>query len=66
MASARSTDSMARTTPAQNPRGEQSSTFRTGLAEFAGIINLKGRGFGAQSRYRHGVRRPTLSSGTVA
>jgi hypothetical protein len=57
---------MARTTPAQNPRGEQSRTFRTGLAGFDGIINLKERSFGAQSRYRHGVRGPTLSSGTVA
>jgi len=66
MASARYTDSMARTTPAQNPRGEQSRTFRTGLAGFDGIINLKERSFGAQSRYRHGVRGPTLSSGTVA
>src|SRR6266700_2299574 len=32
MASARSTVSMARTTPAQKPRGEQSTIFRSGLA----------------------------------
>src|ERR1700685_1617850 len=32
MASARSTVSMARTTPAQNPRGEQSTIFSGGLA----------------------------------
>src|SRR5215218_1851015 len=33
MASARSTVSMARTTPAQKPRGEQSTIFRSGLAD---------------------------------
>src|SRR6476469_4856431 len=33
MASARSTVSMARTTPAQKPRGEQSTILRSGLAE---------------------------------
>src|ERR1700753_518615 len=33
MVSARSTVSMARTTPAQKPRGEQSTIFRGGLAD---------------------------------
>jgi hypothetical protein len=32
MVSARSTVSIARTTPAQKPRGEQSTIFRAGLA----------------------------------
>jgi hypothetical protein len=32
MVSARSTVSIARTTPAQKPRGEQSTIFRGGLA----------------------------------
>jgi hypothetical protein len=37
MLSARSTDSMARTTPAQNPRGEHSSTLSAG---FSGVFIL--------------------------
>jgi hypothetical protein len=36
---------MARTTPAQNPRGEQSSTFRTGLDEPDGIFDLESNPF---------------------
>src|SRR4051812_49224703 len=36
MVSARSTVSMARTTPAQKPRGEQSTIFRGGLAGILG------------------------------
>src|ERR1700744_1835491 len=37
MASARSTVSIARTTPAQKPRGEQSTTLRSGLADIGKI-----------------------------
>jgi hypothetical protein len=36
---------MARTTPAQKPRGEQSSTLRTGFGEFEAIINLESARF---------------------
>jgi hypothetical protein len=37
MVSARSTVSIARTTPAQKPLGEQSTIFRGGLADIWGI-----------------------------
>src|SRR5271170_2766786 len=37
MASARSTVSIARTTPAQKPRGEQSTSLRSGLAAVGAI-----------------------------
>src|ERR1700740_2109084 len=40
MVSARSTVSMARTTPAQKPRGEQSTIFRAGLACIIAISDL--------------------------
>ena len=56
-ASARSTDSMARTTPAQKPRGEHSSTFKTG---FSAAINTSRSG--GIPYARHGARRPPLSS----
>jgi hypothetical protein len=36
---------MARTTPAQKPRGEQSSTLRTGFGEFDGINFLESAPF---------------------
>src|SRR3954447_23716060 len=43
MASARSTVSMARTTPAQKPRGEQSTILRSGLrSELADIGAVSG------------------------
>src|SRR5580692_5662282 len=37
MVSARSTVSIARTTPAQKPRGEQSTILRSGLADIGAI-----------------------------
>src|SRR5258708_5819766 len=40
MVSARSTVSIARTTPAQKPRGEQSTIFRSGLACIGAISDL--------------------------
>src|ERR1700722_3749538 len=49
MVSARSTVSIARTTPAQKPRGEQSTIFRGGLAGIrrprtGSALIVKGRG----------------------
>src|SRR5215471_13739064 len=41
MVSARSTVSIARTTPAQKPRGEQSTIFRSGLAAIGAILGPK-------------------------
>jgi hypothetical protein len=36
---------MARTTPAQKPRGEQSRTLRTAFGDFDAIINLESAQF---------------------
>ncbi len=60
--SARSTDSMARTTPAQKPRGEHSSTLSAGFSGALTILSSKSRRFFANFKPRHGPRRPALSS----
>src|ERR1019366_1553180 len=67
---------MARTTPAQNPRGEHSSTLRAGFSEVFITMSKKSRSkqsWFKKSRYkktrrfpanfssRHGLPRPTLS-----
>src|ERR1051326_182396 len=58
MRSARSTDSMARTTPAQKPRGEHSTTFKIGFSGPAAIVNLEfPRFLHAFHGPRHGPRR---------
>src|SRR5450756_1913701 len=53
---------MARTTPAQNPRGEQSSTLSAGFSGVFIMMSSKPRRFFASFKPRHGVRRPALSS----
>src|ERR1700687_1053682 len=53
---------MARTTPAQNPRGAQSSTLSAGFSEALAILSSNPRRFSASFKPRHGVRRPALSS----
>src|SRR5271165_7420686 len=62
MASARSTESMARTTPAQKPRGEHSTTFSAGFCGIPESKSLKTAPKFRRHDPRHGVRRPALSS----
>ena len=62
MASARSTVSIARTTPAQKPRGEHSITFNGGFAE--GLRSLV-RGGVVRSRRRQLRRNPVQRFGNL-
>jgi hypothetical protein len=53
---------MARTTPAQKPRGEHSTTFNVGFGKSVTIEILGSAHFTRLFPPRHGVRRPPLSS----
>jgi len=51
MASARSTVSIARTTPAQKPRGEHNNTFSCGFSEGWGdVMSISIQGFSDELR----------------
>src|SRR5579864_8796550 len=76
MVSARSTVSMARTTPAQKPRGEQSTTFRSdlaGMGAISGPNHPSPAGQGRSNGHQFGLRLGTglglafrLCQGTLA